>query len=297
MWTDLLRDRDSIGLPLHQEKLGLTAQYTKALKEGDFETVVKVINRYVEIRDELCRRWLSLVIDAHNGAQGLPEYAARYASKVFDENNPDYDGYKLVRDMYFGTDGQLRLGDNLRYVTLYNLGTESLVKEAREAGIALMGLGAGGPGANLIAISVKGNEYTRIFLEKHGIKELTDEDEARAIIHGTGELKGYVPFNIGREGLQIKGFGELQGVALPGKPELKRLASNEGEAQQPVIDLARAKLTQGLEASDSDMGLQTAEVIITAPTTPLATVDLSDERSLKTAETLLAARKHVRHNI
>jgi len=84
---------------------------------------------------------------------------------------------------------------------------------------------------------------------------------------------------------------------LPGKPELKRLASNEGEAQQPVIDLARAKLTQGLEASDSDMGLQTAEVIITAPTTPLATVDLSDERSLKTAETLLAARKHVRHNI
>ena len=33
MWTDLLRDRDTIGLPLHQEKIGLTEVYTKALQE------------------------------------------------------------------------------------------------------------------------------------------------------------------------------------------------------------------------------------------------------------------------
>ncbi|MBU1913507.1 MAG: hypothetical protein KKB22_08245 [Candidatus Omnitrophica bacterium] len=228
MWTDLLRDRDSIGLPLHQEKLGLTAEYTKALKEGDFDTVVRVITRYVEIRDELCKRWLALAIDAHNNVQGLPSYAFKYASKVFDENNPDYKEYELVRTMY-----QER-GDALKDVTLYNLGAELLVKDAKEAGIALMGLGAGGQGANLIAISAKGNDYTRKFLEDHGINELTNEGEARSVIRGTGELKGYMPFRIGREGLQIKGFDQI-GITLPGKAteEIKplstqKLASNEG---------------------------------------------------------------------
>jgi hypothetical protein len=67
MWTDLLRERDEIGFGLHQEKLGLTSQFTKALEEGDFKTASEVTQRYVRIRDALVKRWLGLGFDAHTG--------------------------------------------------------------------------------------------------------------------------------------------------------------------------------------------------------------------------------------
>ena len=74
MWTDLLRDKDEIGLPLHQEKLGLTARYAQALKDGDFKTAVETINRYVDIRDQLCLRWINLMLDAEQ-SKAVPGYA------------------------------------------------------------------------------------------------------------------------------------------------------------------------------------------------------------------------------
>ena len=213
MWTDLLRDRDTIGLPLHQEKIGLTEVYTKALQEGDFKTASDTMIRYVEIREELVKRWLGLMLDAHNGVEGTPEYAKEYAHKVFDmpQDDPTYGDYKVARDIY-ESEGE----GILRGSRLYTYGnTAELVDAAKQEGIAIMPLGAGGPGANLVAIHPEGVDKLKEFLERPetGIKEL-DEGRARTIIRGTGELKGYMEFKVGREPMQFNGF-ERVGMQNP----------------------------------------------------------------------------------
>lgn len=220
MWTDLLRDRDEIGFPLHKEKLEATAIFTQALKEGDFATASAEVVKYTERRDKITKRWLSLAIGAHEGVAGLPSYAYEYAKKVWDPSHRDYEEYKMVRDMYD------EMGNTLKDISLYTLNPIStLVREALKEGIAIMPLGAGGPGANLMAISEKGLAHMKNFFESKGIHEF-DENEAKNIIRGTGELKGYLPFKVGKEPLQIAGFEEL-GLKLPEGPLSVKAPKND----------------------------------------------------------------------
>jgi len=204
MWTDLLRDRDEIGYPLHKEKIGLTARYNKALMEGDWEEVVRVVNRYVEIRDEICKRWLDLAIRATKGEE-VPEYAHKYARRFKED--------EVLQQFY------RKHGDKLSEISLYTYEPISnLVEAARRDGhIAIMPLGAGGPGANLIAISSKGKEHLRGFLEGNRLSEFTDESEIRQVMTGPGEniLRGWIPFKIGTEPITLKGFEGLEEPAQP----------------------------------------------------------------------------------
>ena len=214
MWTDLLRDRDAIGFPLHEEKLGLTQRYTDALRATDFATTVACIFRYVEIRDALCRRWLSLAIDAHNQVAGLPAHAREYESKMFSGS-----GYEVLRDLYE------RHGDRLRGVSPYTLEPiASILAAAKREDIAVMPLGAGGPGANCVAVSARGAQHLQRFFSGHGIEKLQDH-VARMIVRGDPSLKdqtvvlrGYLPLVVGREPLKILGFDRLDGVRLPEGP-------------------------------------------------------------------------------
>ena len=214
MWTDLLRDKDSVGFPLHQEKLGLTQSYTNALKIRNFDTVVDCILRYVEIRDTLCRRWLSLALDAHDQIGGLPSYAADYASKMFHQ-----DGYGVLRDLYETH------GAALRKISPYTLDPiASLVAAASKVNIAVMPLGAGGPGANCIAVSALGADHLAKFFASQSIEKLQD-DVARKIVRGDASLKdrksvlrGYLPLEVGRDALKIAGFSTLAGVRPPDSP-------------------------------------------------------------------------------
>gem|GEM_PF-2139710 len=230
MWTDLLRDGDKDGLLLHGEKLGLAANYTQALRRGDFETVINVVNRYVDIRDALCKRWINLMLDAHEG-KAVPEYAKEYAGKVFDPENSNYNDYDVVRNMFE------KEGQNLRALSLYTLNPiADLIAASRDEGIAIMPLGAGGPGANLIAISSKGIEHLKTFFENKKITEFTREkaNDARKIIRGTkdGELKGYVLFKTGKEPLKYKGFerlDEIQGKIAAGTESFRT-----GEEKAPL---------------------------------------------------------------
>ncbi len=231
MWTDLLRDRDRIGLPLLYEKLELAERFARALQKGDFETTVAAINRYVEIRDALCRRWINLALDAREGrtdsddGSELPPYAAEYAL-VFDESNTRYNDSGTIRDFY------RRDKDRLRKTSFYTLSPiAELVGKAKDAGIAVMPLGAGGPGANLIAISSEGRKHLEGFLESQDLHRLT-EDKARAIIRGTGTLKGYIPFHAGKEPLTINGFGQL-GLKLPEAPENCLYNQETGQFERP----------------------------------------------------------------
>ncbi len=210
MWTDLLKDGDKVSAPLFREMMTLANQYVRALQTKDYETVVKTIDRYVDIRNLLCKRWMALMLDAH-GKKDVPEYAKKYTEKVFGTYSDNKD-YAFIKKMYE------EYGDSLRSVSLYELGPISeLVMAAREKGIAIMPLGAGGPGANLIAVSPKGAESLKSFLESHGLSELT-EDKARETISGSGILKGYMPFKVGVESLRINGFNTMAGVSEPQLP-------------------------------------------------------------------------------
>ena len=214
MWTDLLVYGDLIGFPLHEEKLGVTARYIEALEKGDFKAAAEASIRYVEIRDLVCKRWLQLAIDAHNKVKELPEYAYEYEKKVFDEDSPEYKNYELIREMY------KNMGDNLKKVSFYTLDPIGrLVKDGIEKGIAFMPVGAGGPGANVFAMSAKETDHIREFLKTRQIYELT-ENVARNIIRGSTwqELKGYMPLEIGREPLKFIGFEKLE-LELPEPPQ------------------------------------------------------------------------------
>ena len=227
MWTDLLRDKDEIGMKLHREKLGLAARYTHALKVGDAKTMVETINRYVDIRNELCLRWTNLMLDAKEG-KPVPSYAHKYSDKVFDESNSDY---QVLRDMY------KTHGEDLRKMSLYTLNPISdLVDAARKEGIAIMPLGAGGPGANLIAVSAKGSEHIKEFLQKEGLSELTTA-EARNIIRDTGTLKGFMPFKAGRDPMRFNGFEKLglQKPAINAIETLKQTQESESLSIEAVI--------------------------------------------------------------
>jgi hypothetical protein len=118
------------------------------------------------------------MMDAKAGKAGLPSYAYDYAEKAFND-----EAYKVIKDMYEEFENEGRL-EELREVSLYSSGPiGELIKNAREAGIAIMPLGAGGPGANLIAVSSKGQKHLTEFMESQGLGKL-DEEEARQIIRG-----------------------------------------------------------------------------------------------------------------
>ena len=244
MWTDLLRDKDEIGLPLHQEKLGLTARYAQALKDGDFKTAVETINRYVDIRDQLCLRWINLMLDAEQ-SKAVPGYAKEYARKVFNKKYPEYEDNKVVREMYKEHEGALR---TMSFYTLEPIA--GLVMAARGQGIAIMPLGAGGPGANLIAVSPKGIGHLKKFLRKKGLDELTGE-EVTKIIRGTGTLKGYMTFKVGRRPLIFSSFKKL-GLNLPQRPQkvsYKEVSATSplGGGQNRIIRLVIKNITNSYE--------------------------------------------------
>jgi len=58
-----------------------------------------------------------------------------------------------------------------------------LAEAAKKEGIYMMALGAGGPGANLVAISAKGIEHIKAFLQAHGMGEIDAEAAKHMIVN------------------------------------------------------------------------------------------------------------------
>jgi len=301
MWMDILIN-DASSFPLFREMVVLTDRYAHALQRGDYKTVVKTINRYVDLRNSICRRWVNLMLDAHQGKPG-PEWAKAFAQKVFTHPDPFYQSLRDQYEVYgdglqesvpegahqlvvqaVGPDGgpiaipglsiewdhasatsvgagdtraknvglyenikgrpafqsplmtsqvpngnlsvrlrsplrtlpegtvvrltfrdregraivnsqyMHRLG-SLRDVSLYSLDPIGvLVHEGKAAGIAIMPLGAGGPGANLIAVSPYDIEHLERFLKKHGLKRINENH--LGLTRKEQQLKGYIPFHV-----------------------------------------------------------------------------------------------------
>ena len=129
------------------------------------------------------------------------------------------DGYGVLRDLY------ATHGAALRAISPYTLDPiASLVAAAKKENIAVMPLGAGGPGANCIAVSALGADHLAKFFASHSIEKLQD-DVARKIVRGDASLKdqksvlrGYLPLEVGNGALKISGFSTLTGVRPPDSP-------------------------------------------------------------------------------
>ncbi|MFH1790532.1 MAG: hypothetical protein ABH885_00905 [Candidatus Omnitrophota bacterium] len=281
MWTDLLRDRDAIGFELHKSKLALAAQFTKALQSGNYASAVDAMNKYVEIRDKIAKRWIQLALDAHFGKtvdeatnQVLPGHAARYADKMFNEVNVDHGKYSVALNQYrtylaARPGNEEAAANDLKGISFYTLEPiAGLIEKIREHNaahpeetFAIFPLGAGGPSANLVAMSAANDNCASLIklLQDNGIMEVTAEKalEAKAIIRGeesytvegqarpvteTAEgirtVKGWIRFKAGKEPMKYTGFAGLQGLNIK-TPELPQVVkSNQviGDRKGPVVN-------------------------------------------------------------
>lgn len=203
LWLDVLGDRDPVAMNLYERKVDLTERYCQAIRTRTMTDVIDAINQYVDIRDQLQRRWFELAV-MDSAAQ--PAYARRYTTTLLTDE---------LLQRYHCT-----FGSRISAVSLYSQSLESdspfdpgrLIEAGRKCGLALMPLGAGGPGATIVAVAAGADEL-RHFFDAQGIQRL-DDDEAIQTVHGTGVVRGYVPLKVARHGIQIRGFGEL-GLSLP----------------------------------------------------------------------------------
>jgi hypothetical protein len=249
IWTQMM-EFDPRGSEIALREKALAYEYSDAMSKGDFERAGKINDEYVDLRDEMTLLGQNFIADYGEGkTDGMPAYAIELGRKVFDQSFSvgDYNANKPIRDEFerLKALGQL---DQFRKNSLYTLGARGLIDEARKEGISLFGLGAGGPGANYMAISAKGVEHLKDFFQRQGLgdRPLTNAD-AQVIMtpaaNPKGEvsvLKGYMEFKAGREPLKITGFDQLVDangvrVSIPELEPTRTINGNEVGLKEDIV--------------------------------------------------------------
>lgn len=196
IWTALLRMKDPVGVALHSSKLALAAIYTEELKKAAMATTEEEKKAALEKVAAAVNKYVDTRVAL------LERWDALAAQGKVEPRDANTD--------YLGP-------------------ARALIMKAREYGIAIMPLGAGGPGANNVAISPDKETLER-FLREQGLEEVTDAkaQEMRSVIRGTaadgtpltGEhtLKGYMPFKMSSEPAKATSDWEKLGVKLPAQP-------------------------------------------------------------------------------
>jgi len=221
MWMDLLREQDPEGLKLYDEVRGLAQEFTQALRRAQstkdpktMETVVDIANKQLDVRDALCRRWAECLVSEGKVSwlerMGKSEKEAIALYGLTAEERRDFD-YSDINASAIKNLHRFLIAET----SLYSDSARELIEAARKRGIALIPLGAGGPGANLIAISSRPG-ILKDFLTSQGLGEL-NEAEVKRVVSGTGTLKGFMPFRISNEPIKFIGFKEL-GLTEPALP-------------------------------------------------------------------------------
>ncbi len=205
-WTDGIEDGDPYIVARHLDNVRLTFEYVEAFRKGDWHGVARALDHYVRNRDENTLHWINIALDWHEKRRG-PSYAKKWANRIFkSEDNPFYAQFRVVRDLYFQHGAKLR---EMSLYTLDPLGAE--IAEARNAGIALFPLGAGGPTTLSILFDPQGMPHMReAFLELSAYPEMSREAAVQAMTaSGWHELKGYVPYEVGMEPAKLEGLQEV----------------------------------------------------------------------------------------
>jgi len=239
MWTDMLLEDDEAAVALLSRTVDLATRYIWGMRTAHMDVVAETMNQYVDIRDELCRRWAKSVIEGGRedllkrleaeDKETIAFYGLTDREKAIVKEKMSEGG---TTDLYYYALKNLARM-HADSISLYSDTSKQFIEAARREGIAVMPMGAGGPGAMLIAISPAGKDHLTSFFRKQGMKELTDEKIKKGM-DGTGLIRGYLPLRIGKESMRLNGFTEL-GLSLPGGAEMvshkdqeKRLFSRKG---------------------------------------------------------------------
>jgi|GEM_PF-1209042 len=207
LWGDLLKDKDAEAMPLFRQLVVNAHEYMEALARKDMATVVEVVNREVDIRNALHKRWLTL---AMMSAREQPEYARKYTQLL--NTHPLLIKYRQI------------YGDSLSDNSPYAREVRDLIEAGRKEGIALMPLGQGGPGTVLIAISSQPNVLQN-FLERQGYGAFPGKGE---------DPKGYAPLKITNKRVELRGFKEL-GLTEPAAPSEAVYSQLTGKFSVPPV--------------------------------------------------------------
>lgn len=213
MGGDLANDRDPVGLRLYQERVVLSHQFAQALLERDMKKVIKIVNRYMDIRDEINYRWFELAL-MKSGTPGRPGYADKYAK--FLQEDPILKGFLE------------EFGDNLRTISLYSHYSKDIIASAKKHRIGLFMVGGAGSNANAVAFA-ENKADLKNFLRENDLN-LFDREEATRIARGTGVLKGFMPFKIGGS-IEFSDEFTQYGLKLPSLPSPAGLRVEEGKAE------------------------------------------------------------------
>lgn len=222
MWLALLKNRDPKALPLFDEMIPLASKYAHALKKKDFETVIGTVNRLVEIRDALLRRWMSLMLDARARKtwqsdslwwRRVPTYAQDFAKNAMHLENTDY--VPIHQLLAFGLSRKELLETSL--YTLFPI--RDFLTEAYKWGLGAMPAGAGGLGSMIGVFSKEGRDNLESFAHFADLPHVNNVEDMRERHHLTVKIFGP---------MQIRGFDKI-GVTLPEGPKKRFYDQEKGD--------------------------------------------------------------------
>ncbi len=224
MWLGLLSNQDEVAWPMFEEMVPLASEYAYALKVGDYATVVRTVNRLVEIRDLLLGRWMNLMLDARAGKRfqsntwwwqwrRVPTYAEEFATNAKNLENTDY---RAIHQLLVFSLTRKKLIQTSLY-TLYPI--NEFLEDARKWGLGAMPAGAGGLGSMIGVISKTGKQELHNFTHVHDLPPVTEVDDMTQRHHMSFTISGP---------MEIVGFQDV-GVPLPAGPERRYYDQIEGD--------------------------------------------------------------------
>eukprot|EP01052_Picozoa_sp_SAG31_P002275 SAG31_NODE_79_length_27235_cov_6.268868_4_plen_302_part_00 len=226
MWTQLLIDKDPSCEVVLARMKELSGIFPLAASRGDMKACVRAMDEFVELRVGMGARFMELVVagmqtlattlsigavafhkqwtaaeseDIRELAQN--DVAAHCAAMVWDPTMPEFQDLSAVR----AACAEKHTAGKLEEVTstdFYVFGpAKALLRDARSRGdIAVMPLGAGGPGANLMVLTSNplARTYIESFLASHGIHKMKHA-EVETIVASSGIMQGWMPVEIGMD--------------------------------------------------------------------------------------------------
>jgi hypothetical protein len=173
-WTDCIRELDPEGAKYLMAQVEYTQKGFEALMKGDYVAAANYANLYVKSRSDTSKRWLSLMLLARKGQEGLPRWVYGVYKMIMD-NPKEYENFiHLFEDIDAGrssVDYDLyapgEIGIAMRAALEFNA---SHAGEGKAVGVFALGAGGAGSVCALVGTSrAVCLEFLQFLKERHGI--------------------------------------------------------------------------------------------------------------------------------
>lgn len=237
LWMMLAELKHPEGMVWHLRTIDYKNMSEQSLRKGDYETAAYAHLLYVYARNMYVRITLEAALRGRdaintNQAEQANSLDIEIANRLF-FNDDAADQFEVIHQFLSDrveVDGQRM--DGLDYLArqetvLYlDDNVYPMWQEAAEAGIQILGLGAGGPGANFVAITdhERGKDYIKKwFRDNYDIGELDLERAGRIVIgEEDGRIAGIMDIETDDKPVEFFGF-TMAGFNVPTMPEAQTI--------------------------------------------------------------------------